>query len=112
MPYQWQQEAVEKSESLSFPVSEATVRNYKREMQKFLKGHKGQDLESIEAPTRKFGRPLLFHDEIDQLTKTFNENLCTCGSHASSTILLATAKGIVIHKDSSLLKEHGGPVEL
>ena len=57
------------TEYFGFPVSEATVRNYKREMQKLLKEE--QDLESIEVPTRKRGRPFLLPNEIDQLTKTF-----------------------------------------
>ena len=69
--------AVQKcSASLGFPVSEATVRNFKREVQKLLSD--GQALESIELPERKRGRPLLLPEEIDQLTKKFIQSLRLC----------------------------------
>ena len=100
------QKVVEKlTESLGVPVLEATAWNYKCEMQKLLK--KGHDFESIEVPIRKHGMPLLLPNEIDQLTKKFVENIHTCGSPVSSTIVLAAAKGIAIHKDCSLLHKHG-----
>ena len=56
-------------------MSEATVRNFKREVQKLLSD--GQALESIELPERKRGRPLL-PEEIDQLTKKFIHSLRLC----------------------------------
>ena len=103
--------AVQKfSASLGFPVSEATVRNFKREVQKLLSD--GQALESIELPERKRGRPLLLPEEIDQLTKKFIQSLRLCGSPVSSSIVVAAAKGILTHKACSLLKEYGGQIEL
>ena len=49
-------------------MSEATVRNFKCEVQKLLSD--GQALESIELLEIKRGRPLLLPEEIDQLTKS------------------------------------------
>ena len=89
--------AVEKfSASLGYTVSEATVRNFKREVLKRLK--EGSDLESIIIPAKKRGRPLLLPEEIDELTKKFIQSLRVCGSPVSSSIVLAAAKGIVTHK--------------
>ena len=46
-------------------MSEATVRNFKREVVKQLKG--GKDLDDITIPAKKKrGRPLLLPEEIDQ----------------------------------------------
>ena len=88
--------AVQKfSASLGFPVSEATVSNFKGEVQKLLSD--GQALENIELPERKRGRPLLLPEDIDQLTKKFIQSLRLCGSPVSSSIVVAAAKGILTH---------------
>lgn len=99
------------SESLGFTLSEATVRNFKREVRKQVKG--GQDLDDISSiPTKKRGRPLLLPEDIDELARKCIENLRACGSPVSSSIVLAATKGIVAHKNCTLLKEHGGHVDL
>ena len=97
------------SASVGFAVSEVTVRKFKREIDQQLR--KGKEMENIVIPARKHGQPLLLPEEIDELTKKFVLSLCHCGS-VSSSIVLAAAKGIVTLKACSLLKEHGGPVEL
>ena len=68
--------------------------------------------EVVEFPVKKKGRPLLLPEEIEELTKKFVQNLRHCGSPVSSSVVVAAAKGIVLHKARSLLKENGGSFEL
>ena len=98
------------SKVLRFDVPECTVRNFKREAQKQISG--GIDIQEVRIESKKQGRPLLLTEEIDDLTKQFIKSLRLCGSPVSSSIVLAAAKGIVIYKNKSMLKEFGGSVEL
>lgn len=103
--------AIEKySRALGFALPEATVRNFKREVQKQLKD--GKDIEDVKVGARKRGRPILLPEEIDDLVKKFVQNLRICGTPVSASIVLAAAQGIVIHKDRSLLQEYGGSLAL
>ena len=94
---------------LGFDVPECTVRNFKRETEKQIKD--GKDIHDVQIIVKKRGRSLL-PEEFDDLTKQFMKSLRLCGSPVSSSIVLAAAKGIVIHKNQSVLKEFGGSVEL
>ena len=94
---------------LGFDVTECTVRNFKRETEKQIKD--GKDIHDVQTMGKKQGRPLLLPEEIDDL-RQFIKSLHLCGSPVSSSIVLAAAKGIVIHKNQSVLKEFGGSVEL
>ena len=68
-------------------------------------------MEEIAIQLKKKGRaPTSTKKEIDDLTKI--NNLRLCGSPVCSSRVVAVAKGIVVHKDMSLLKEYGGTVEL
>ena len=51
------------SASLGFAVSEATVHNFKREIDQQL--HEGEEMEYIAIPARKRIQPLLLPEEID-----------------------------------------------
>ena len=54
----------------------------------------------------------LLRVEIDDLTKKLVRSLRSAGSPISTDVVLASAKGIVAHKNVSLLKEHGGHIDL
>ena len=74
--------AVQKfSASLGFAVSEATVCNFKREIDQQLP--EGKEMEDIAIPARKRGRLLLLPEEIDELMKKFVLSLRHCGSPVS-----------------------------
>ena len=61
-------------------------------------------MEEVELSLKRRGHSLLLPEEI--------ENVRMYGSPVISSILLAAAKVIVAHKARSLLKEHGGSLEL
>ena len=98
------------STELGYTVSEATVRNFKRAYLERLKSTPDPDT-ITSLPTAAHGRPLLigrFGDDVyDYITR-----LRQSGGVVNSTILIAAAKGIITHKNSSHLKEYGGSVEL
>lgn len=96
---------------MGFSLPEASVRNFRREVQKHLASGKSLD-EVVEFPVKKKGQPLLLPEEIEELIKKFVQNLSLCGSPVNSSIVIAAAKGIVLHKARSLLKENGGSLEL
>ena len=55
------------SKRLGFAVSKATVWNFKRAVEKQIKG--GKSVDEVHLPTKKRRRPLLLPEEIDELTK-------------------------------------------
>ena len=98
------------SAQLGFTVSEATVRNFKRLYLSKLKA--GSDPDSITSfPDRALGRPLLI-GEFDQSVFEYIKQLRAAGGIVNRNIVIAAARGIISHKKPSLLKEHGGSLEL
>ena len=97
------------SRSLGFDLPEVTVRNFKRELEKQIKSGKRYDEARISV--QKKGCHLL-PEKMDTLLSKFVQSLRLAGSPVSSSIIIAAARGIVVHKDQSLLKEYGGPIEL
>lgn len=98
------------SSELGFNVSEATVRNFKRVYLSKLKA--GNDPDSITSfPDRALGRPLLI-GEFDHEVFEYIKQLRAAGGVVNRNIVLAAARGIISHKKPSLLKEHGGTLEL
>ena len=103
--------AVDKfSRSLGFPLPEATVRNFKRELQSQIK--RGEWFDDVHVAVKKRGRPLLLPEEIDVLTKKYIHTLRVNGAPVSSSIIIVAAQGIITHYDQSLLKMFGGSIEL
>ena len=65
-----------------------------------------------ELPTKPQGRPLLLGKKLDQAVQDYINNLRKVGGSVNSLIVLAAANGIVAAKERSLLREHGGHLEL
>ena len=80
-------------------------------MQTQLKRGKYLDELCVEA-TGPHGHPLTLPKEVDDLVQQVAFSLLMSGSPISVNIAFAAAKGIVMHKNISLLKEYGGSVAL
>ena len=104
--------AVEKfSRELKHRFPEVTVRNFKRNLKEQMERGKEYDEIRVKSSGPRW-RPLLLPVEIDDLTKKLVCSLRSAGSTISTDIVLASAKGIVAHQNVSLLKEHGGHIDL
>ena len=104
--------AVDKfSAVLGRTVPEATVRNFKRNLQaQIQQGKSLSDVWVVASGPR--GRPLHLPREIDDLTKQLVTNLRSSGSPVSAAVVQAGAKGIISHKNPLLLLENGGRIEI
>ena len=92
-------------------MNESTVCNFKRNLQSQLR--QGVEANSMrDLSSGKRGHLLVLPVELDTLTKELVRGLRSSGSPISSSIVIAAARGIVNHKNPSLLKEHGEQVEL
>ena len=87
------------------------MRNFKRNMQSQMKREKDFDELCVEA-TGPRDRPLTLPKEVDDLFQQMVFSLRMSGSPISADIVVAAAKGIVVHKNISLLKEYSGSVAL
>ena len=86
------------------------MRNFKRRYLELLKSVGDPDAVTS-LPNATLGRPLLirkFDDEVAEYIK----NLHLAGGIVNSNILIAAAKGIIAHKNPSLLKDYSGSLEL
>ena len=98
------------STHLGYEISEATVRNFKR---KYLSQLMTTDADAITSlPHGSSGRPLLIGKDLDDQVAVYIRKLREAGGIVNCNIVIAAAKGIISHKNPSLLKEHGGTVEL
>ena len=98
------------STQLGYSISEATVRNFKCTY--LLKLRAGDDPDAItELPHATLGRPLLIGEFDDQVFE-YIKQLRAAGGIVNCNIVIAAAKGFISHKRPSLLKEHGGSLDL
>ena len=65
-----------------------------------------------EMPENKQGRPLLLGEDLESQVKQFILELREHGSPVSTEVVVAAAKGIVEAKDSTLLIENGGTIDI
>lgn len=63
-------------------------------------------------PTKDQGRPLLLGQELDKSVQDYVNALRKVGGVVNTTIVVAAAEGIVAARDSGLLREHGGHIEI
>jgi len=91
----------------NLPLTEPTVRRLKAEYQEFVKGlPKGEKSEVKEMPRKKKqGRPLLLGNELDRQVQDYIKYLCQRGT-TNTSVVMASAEGIVKSKDANLLKEN------
>ena len=62
-------------------------------------------------PCRNIGRPLLIGDFDSKVADYLHELRCT-GGIVNHNIIIAAAEEIISHKNSGLLKDHGGHIHL
>ena len=97
------------STKLGRKIAESTVCSMK---QKFLKAVKENPTKPVTSlPNAKRGRPLML-GELDKRVQTAIQRIREDGGTINRHITLATATAIVRQHQPSLLKEHGGPLEL
>ena len=60
----------------------------------------------------KHGCPLLLGDRIDDKVKQYLLKLRECGGVVNSAVTIASAKGIILTMDRTLLSDNGGHVNL
>ena len=72
-----------------------------------------QAIEEIEAlPPSKRGRTLILGEHLDQAVSQRLQTIRNEGGVINSTIVMAIAGGILKDKNSGLLAEHGGSVNI
>ena len=88
---------------------ESTVRNFKKAYLKELQVRKDPD--EVHLKEKECGHPLLL-GELDCKVQKYVQQLRMAGGIVSTAIIMAAAKGIVLHHDKALLREHGGALEI
>ena len=86
-------------------MPESTVRNFKKAY--LTKIREGISVSSIVITSKSRGRPLLL-GELDAKVQEYIRKLRLAGGIVTSSIVIASAKGIVYHYNKALLPEHGG----
>ena len=80
-------------------MPESTIRNYKKAY--LTKIREGISVSSIVITSKSRGRPLL--GELDAIVQEYIRKLCLAGGIVTSSIVIASAKGIVCHYNKTLL---------
>ena len=90
-------------------ISECTVRNYKKKLTNQIQRTK-QPINSL--PSNKRGRPPILGEELDNKVQDALKRIRQDGVTINRHIVIATGTAIVRHYKPSLLKDHGGPLQL
>ena len=96
------------SRELDSPVRESTVRSKKTSYLKEV--NRGKENISTLPATR--GRPVLLGIELDSQVQSYIRRLRVNGGVVNSTVCIAIARGIILHKNRCLLQEFGGHITL
>lgn len=95
-------------------VKESSVRtwrnNYLRDLQ--IRKEEGREMVVKKLPYKKRGRPLLLGDYLDEQLRAYVAEIRQIGLVVNTSVLIAAAKGLVLHHDSNWLRENGGHLEL
>ena len=105
------------SKELDRPLNESTVRSIKKNYYQELgkKRSSGDSLDEAAVtslPPKKRGRPLLLGETIDSNVQSYIKALRENGAAVTTSIAIATAKGITSKINRTLLQEYGGSVAL
>ena len=65
-----------------------------------------------EIPRKKSGRPLLLPDKLDVKVKECIKELRRNGACVGTSVVVATAKGVIMNKNADLLVSNGGYIDL
>lgn len=68
------------------------------------------DVEIEELPAKRRGRPTLLFDDLKVQLKAYLDRLREKGGIVKTAITIASARGIVIKRDSNLLNVNGGHI--
>ena len=98
------------SKELGKHINESTVRGMVKAYQKELATGEAEEISSL--PPSKRGRPLMLGDQLDDAVIEHLQSIRTEGGVINSTIVVATATGIVKEMNSGLLAEHGGSLNI
>ena len=103
--------AIKFTQELGHPVSESSMRNMKKLYMERL--NSGLDPSAITSlPHATLGRPLLLTSKLDDEIAEYIRALRLAGGIVNRSIVVASAKGIIAHKNPGLLKEHGGSLDI
>ena len=98
------------SKELDKKINESTVRGMVKAYQKELQRQPTEEIEAL--PPSKRGRPLILGERLDQAVIQHLQAIRDEGGVINSTIVMATARGILKDQNSGLLAEHGGSVNI
>eukprot|EP00058_Branchiostoma_floridae_P006720 XP_002592208.1 hypothetical protein BRAFLDRAFT_84636 [Branchiostoma floridae] len=97
------------TQELGREINESTVRSIKKAFQKEIARQGTNDIASF--PHKNVGRPLMLGD-IDEVVQVFVRSTRDAGGVVNRAVIMSTAKGIIMRRDRSLLKEYGGHIEI
>ena len=90
---------------------ETTIRSIRDSYRQELK-RKRDDGDIDALPLKKRGRRLLLGEDLDHMVQSYLKKIRQNGGSVSATIVVATARGILLACDKSILVEFSGHVEL
>ena len=98
----------------SLRLKETSVRRFKNLYQCGLKDKKWDDSSNDvrELPNKKMGRLLLIGEEADRQLQEYVRYLRDCGSPVNTSVVIATAEGILTSIDANVLASNGGGISL
>ena len=99
------------SRELEHAVSESTIRNIKSAYLRKLTSEKDSN-NIIALPHGSISRHLLLGKALDAKVAEYVKALHIAGGIVNQLILVAAAKGIVMHECPAQLKQHGGSIEI
>ena len=88
------------------PLKETTVRRLKNMYQSQLKQKHGDACSSVDLQgffAKKTGRPLMIGENLDKQVRDYIGYLRSTGAVVNTAVVIASAEGILMYKDSSLL---------
>ena len=101
------------------PLKETTVRRLKN-LYRLETKRASKNPSSLEEPLgevhelsrKKTGRPLLLGKDLDTQVQEYLKGLRKCGMPINTSIVIASARGIVMNKNANLLVSNGGGIDL
>ena len=88
-----------------------TIRNIKSAYLRKLRSEKDPN-NNVALPHGSVGRPLLLGKALDSKVAEYIKALRIAGGIVNRSILVAAAKGIVMHESPAQLKEHGASINI
>ena len=90
-------------------LKESSVRTWKKKYTG-RKRREGEDVEVIELPQKRRGRPLTLGLELDRRVQAYITALRENGAVISTAVTIACTEGVIKSHDRNLLKDNGGHI--